>query len=64
MRCSHHGLIFRLRSAHRHVAQANMDASFQRQKLLAKMDQLALNKDWSRIASPDGTVNINALLAN
>jgi hypothetical protein len=40
-----------------------MDASFQRQKVLAKMDQLALNKDWSRIASPDGTVNINALLA-
>ena len=41
-----------------------MDASFQRQKLLAKMDQLALNKDWSRIASPDGTVNINALLSS
>ena len=40
-----------------------MDASFQRQKLQAKMDQLALSKDWQRVAGPDGSVNINALLS-
>ncbi len=41
-----------------------MDASFQRQKLQAKMEQLALSKDWHRVAGPDGSVNINALLSS
>ena len=57
----------RLINAHHATAlsmQANMDASFQRQKLQAKMEQLALSKDWHRVAGPDGSVNINALLSS
>lgn len=42
--------------------QANMEASFTRQKLQQKVTQLQANKDWGRYAAPDGTIDVGALL--
>lgn len=44
------------------VAQANMNASFARQNLMAKVSQLKANKDWSSLSTPDGRVNIDSLM--
>ena len=41
-----------------------MNASFQRQKLLEKVDTLQATKNWGKYASPDGTLNMDALLSS
>jgi hypothetical protein len=45
-----------------HPTQANMDASFARQNLMAKVSQLKATKNWSDISTPDGRVNIDTLM--
>lgn len=48
----------------RYALQANMSASFARQKLLDKVDKLQSTKNWGSVAAPDGTVNVDALLGS
>ncbi|KAK9817058.1 hypothetical protein WJX72_008938 [[Myrmecia] bisecta] len=57
-----HSLLEQRSSLQEQRKMANMDASFQRQKLLVAMEKLQTTKNWGAISAPNGGVSIDAML--
>ncbi len=57
-----HGLLEQRTALQEARKMANMDASFQRQKLLVAVEKLTTTKNWTSFVGNDGGLNIEAMM--